>query len=108
VVSIGSTVPEQREVDPEVVRRADLIVADVPLEVSGETGDMIAAREAGVAFEHKLVALSDVVRGACVTRQRLDNIVMFKSIGSGLQDIAVSEMCYAKAIAANAGTALKL
>ena len=44
VVSIGSTVPEQREVDPEVVRRADVIVADVPDEVANETGDMIAAR----------------------------------------------------------------
>ena len=106
VVSIGSTVPEQREVDAEVVRRADLIVADVPHEVGDETGDMIAAREAGVAFEHKMVPLSDVARGACTIRQRSDNIVMFKSVGSGLQDIAVSEMCCAKAIAANAGTVL--
>ena len=108
VVSIGSTVPEQREVDPEVVRRADLIIADVPHEVDGETGDMIAARAAGVAFEHKMVALSDVVRGERTTRQRPDNIVMFKSVGSGLQDIAVSEMCCARARATNAGTVLTL
>ena len=46
IVSIGSTVPEQREVDPEVVRRADAIVADVTEEVAHETGDMIAARVA--------------------------------------------------------------
>jgi ornithine cyclodeaminase/alanine dehydrogenase len=108
VVSIGSTVPEQREVNAEVVRRADLIVADVPQEVSDETGDMLAAREAGVAFEHKLVPLSEVVRGQCAIRQHADNIVMFKSVGSGLQDIAVSEMCYAKARAANAGTVLPI
>lgn len=108
VVSIGSTVPEQREVDPEVARRADVIVADVPDEVARETGDMIAACAAGVAFEGKLVALADVVRGSRAVRQGRDNIVLFKSVGSGLQDIAVSEMCHAKARAAGVGVELPM
>jgi ornithine cyclodeaminase/alanine dehydrogenase len=108
VVSIGSTVPEQREVDPEVAGRADVIVADVPEEVSHETGDMIAARAAGVKFEHKLVALGDVVRGTRAVQQKRDNIVLFKSVGSGLQDIAVSEMCHAKAQAAGVGVELPM
>ena len=108
VVSIGSTVPEQREVDPEVANRADVIVADVPEEVSHETGDMIAARAAGVKFEHKLVALGDVVRGTRAVQQKRDNIVLFKSVGSGLQDIAVSEMCHAKAQAAGVGVELPM
>src|SRR5690349_7555813 len=46
VVSIGSTVAEQREVDPAVIERASVIVADVPGEVAHETGDMIAAKTA--------------------------------------------------------------
>lgn len=108
VVSIGSTVPEQREVDAEVVNRADVIVSDVVDEVAHETGDMIAAREAGVAFEHKLISLTDVVRGRVAARQHKDNIVLFKSVGSGLQDIAVSEMCYAAALRAGAGTELPI
>jgi len=103
VVSIGSTVPEQREVDPEVAARADVIVADVPEEVAHETGDMIAARAAGIAFEHKIVPLAEVVRGVRGVRQSRENIVLFKSVGSGLQDIAVSEMCHAKARAAGVG-----
>jgi alanine dehydrogenase len=108
VVSIGSTVPEQREVDADVIERAEAIVVDVLEEVAHETGDMIAAREAGVAFEHKLVTLGDVVRGRAVVRQRADNIVLFKSVGSGLQDIAVSGMCYERAVAAGAGTDLPM
>lgn len=108
VVSIGSTVPEQREVDPEVVARADVIVADAPEEVARETGDMIAAREAGVSFDHKLVPLADVVRGRLPVRQDRYNIVLFKSVGSGLQDIAVSELCYAKARAGGVGIALPI
>ena len=106
VVSIGSTVPEQREVDPDVAGGADVIVADVVEEVAHETGDMIAARKAGVAFESKLVALGDVVRGTRAVRQQRDNIVLFKSVGSGLQDIAVSEMCHARARAAGVGVEL--
>jgi alanine dehydrogenase len=108
VVSIGSTVPEQREVDHEVARRADVIVADVPDEVARESGDMIAARAAGVAFEGKLIALADVVRGSRAVKQGRDNIVLFKSVGSGLQDIAVSEMCHAKARAAGVGVELPM
>jgi alanine dehydrogenase len=108
VVSIGSTVPEQREVDPEVVGRADVIVADVPDEIAHETGDMIAARQMGVTFDEKIVSLADVVQGRVKVRQTADNIVLFKSVGSGLQDIAVSEMCWARAVEAGAGAVLPL
>lgn len=108
VVSIGSTVPEQREVDSEVVSRADVIVSDVPAEVAHETGDMIAARDAGVDFDRKIVSLGDLVCGRASVRQLPDNIVMFKSVGSGLQDIAVSEMCFAKAEQAGVGTLLPI
>jgi alanine dehydrogenase len=108
VVSIGSTVPEQREVDPEVIRRADRIVADVPDEVADETGDMIAAREAGIEFRGKIVALADLVQRRVDVKQKADNIVLFKSVGSGLQDIAVSEMCRAAAKKAGVGTLLPL
>ena len=106
VASIGSTVPEQREVDPEVVRRAHVIVADVPEEVAYETGDMMAARAAGVDFESRMIALSDLVCGREKVSQRVDDIVLFKSVGSGLQDIAVSELCLAKAREKGIGTVL--
>src|SRR5439155_8866120 len=48
VVSIGSTVREQREVDPEVLARADVVIADVLEEVLHDSGDLIAAAAAGV------------------------------------------------------------
>jgi ornithine cyclodeaminase/alanine dehydrogenase len=108
IVSIGSTVPEQREVDPEVVRRADTIVADVPAEVAQETGDMIAAREAGVDFDTKIVSLAELVQERVTVRQTADNNILFKSVGSGLQDVAVAEMCYARAKEANVGIALPM
>jgi len=106
VISIGSTLPEQHEVDPEVIRRAEVIIADVPDEVMHETGDMLAARAAGVEFDTKIVPLTDLVQGRCAARQTADNIILFKSVGSAVQDIAVSEMCYEKARQRGIGTRL--
>ena len=63
VVSIGSTLPEQREIDASVVDTCYLIVCDMPEEVIDETGDMIAARKGGVnQFEHKIASLDDAQR----------------------------------------------
>jgi ornithine cyclodeaminase/alanine dehydrogenase len=106
VVSIGSTVAEQREVDSEVVRRAGLIVCDIPHEVAEETGDMIAAAAEGVSFGSKIVSLSDLVRGRHPGRRDAREIVMFKSVGSGLQDIAVSELCLELARARGLGSTM--
>lgn len=92
VTSIGSTLPEQREVDTCVIERAALIVADMRAEVAHDTGDMLAATAAGVDFEPKLVALADVIGGRQALRARAADIVVYKSVGSALQDIVIAEM----------------
>jgi alanine dehydrogenase len=97
VVSIGSTLPEQRELDADAIRRADVIVADVPDEVGDETGDMIAAVAEGVAFAEKLVSLADVIGAAGAGRRADDSIALYKSVGSALQDVTVSELCLRRA-----------
>lgn len=104
VVSIGSTLPEQREVDEQVIARAALVVADMPEEVSHDSGDMIAATRAGVDFAAKLVPLSDLVAGKTIRRP--EDIVVYKSVGSGLQDIITAEMLLERARARGIGTAL--
>lgn len=106
VASIGSTLPEQIEVDPEVIRRASVIVADVPEEVMHQTGDMLAAAAAGVVFADKVVSLHDMVQGRRAVAQSADNIVLFKSVGSALQDMAVSELCLQQARSRCLGTVL--
>ncbi len=106
VASIGSTLPEQIEVDPDVICRAEVIVADVPAEVMHETGDLLAAARAGVAFADKVISLHDLVQGRRAAVQRADNIVLFKSVGSALQDMAVAELCLEKARSRGFGTEL--
>lgn len=99
IASIGSTVPEQREVDVSVVGACDLIVCDQVDEVVEETGDMIAAREAGLSFETKLAALSDLVPGRCADRLRHTRLPMVKTTGAAIQDLAVAELAFTRAVA---------
>jgi alanine dehydrogenase len=90
VCSIGSTIPQQREIDVSVVERCDLIVCDALDEVLDETGDMLAAHDAGVEFRHKSIALSDLLSGAAADRVDAARMPMFKSVGGGLQDVVVA------------------
>jgi ornithine cyclodeaminase/alanine dehydrogenase len=91
VVSIGSTTASQREVDISVVDRAELIVSDEPHELGRDTGDMIAATEAGIRFDHKLCSLYDLVQNKISPELCASDLVMFKSVGSALQDISFAE-----------------
>ncbi len=95
VVSIGSTLPEQREVDERTVARATCIIADMPEEVAHDTGDMLAATRAGVDFAGKLAPLSDFVGGLVSAGPQ--DIVLYKSVGSALQDVVIAEMLLVQA-----------
>ncbi|RJG10725.1 ornithine cyclodeaminase family protein [Massilia cavernae] len=97
VVSIGSTLPEQREVDEATMARAALIVADMPEEVAHETGDGLAASAHGVNIEEKLASLADVASGRTAGRRSPDDIILYKSVGSALQDVVIAEMLLHKA-----------
>jgi ornithine cyclodeaminase/alanine dehydrogenase len=106
VISIGSTLPEQREIDPACVARAALIVADMPEEVVHQTGDMIAARAAGVAFDDKLISLTELLSKGGRGRRGDEEILLYKSVGAAIQDIAVAELCYDGALASGELTRL--
>ncbi|WP_426139449.1 ornithine cyclodeaminase family protein [Pseudomonas sp. DWP3-1-2] len=97
VVSLGSTLPEQREVDADTMERAACIIADMPDEVLHDTGDAIAALSAGVKVAEKLIPLADLVSGRAHPRQNERDIVLYKSVGSALQDVVIAEMLYARA-----------
>lgn len=104
VVSIGSTLPEQREVDEQLISRAALIVADMPEEVAHDTGDMLAATRAGIDFSSKSVSLADFVSDP--SWRSADGILLYKSVGSALQDVVTAEMLLARARARRIGNEL--
>jgi ornithine cyclodeaminase/alanine dehydrogenase len=105
VVSIGSTLPDQREVDSSVVARAGLIVCDNVEEVLEESGDMLAARQDGHAPDAKCVSLNDLMAGKA---SRPSGVAMYKSVGSGLQDVVVAGMILDRARAAGLAAQLPI
>jgi alanine dehydrogenase len=94
--SIGSTAPEQREIDPEVWRRADRIALDT-LRLLHESGDARAAEEAGALDRSRIVELHRVVAGQAVGRSGPGQTTLYKSVGTGLQDIAAAWRIYQRA-----------
>lgn len=92
VISVGSTLPSQRELDTSVLRDAALIVSDEPHELLSGTGDLSAAATAGLDVTDKLFSLRALVRHEIEPKHfPEDSFALFKSVGSGLQDIAVAE-----------------
>jgi len=108
VISVGSTLPEQREVDAELLDRAHVIVADMVNEVLHDTGDALAAAEAGVNLATKTISLAELVAGRRPGRTHPDQIVVYKSVGSAVQDIAVAAMCLAEARRNGSGVPLPI
>jgi ornithine cyclodeaminase/alanine dehydrogenase len=108
IVSIGSTVPSQREIDVSVAERADLIVCDALEEVLEETGDMLAAKAAGIDIHAKSHSLADLMSGAIEAERAAACMPMFKSVGGGLQDIVVAEMVLTRALEAGLVTPLPI
>lgn len=102
--SVGTARRDQRELDVESFRRADRIVVDTREGVFGEAGDAVAA--ADVVDAGAVSELHEVVAGKAVSRSADDQITLFKSVGSGIQDIAIASVIYQRALAAGLGTDL--
>ena len=108
VVSIGSTVPEQREVDSATIARADVIIADARHEVLHETGDLLAAAADGIDATAKTASLADLIGGRHPGRERDDQIAVYKSVGAAIQDLAIASMAVAQAAKLGLGSYLPI
>lgn len=95
VNSVGTARRDQREIDPETFIRSDLIVVDTREGVFGEAGDAVVARDQ-VRMED-VHELCDLVAGKAAGRSRDDEITLFKSVGTGIQDIAMASVVFRKA-----------
>ncbi|BBD72056.1 ornithine cyclodeaminase [Sulfodiicoccus acidiphilus] len=86
VISID-TLPDRRELDPETLRRASMIVVDDLDEVMSAAGDVIHAVESGLIGKERIVPLKEVLR----ERKRVTgSLTVYKSVGFALLDCAAS------------------
>ena len=68
-----------------------------------ESGDGIAATQAGTLDAAKVAELHEVVSGRAPGRASAAEITLYKSIGTGLQDVAVAHAVYRQALARGPG-----
>lgn len=85
VLSIGSTIPSQRELDGDVLASASLVVVDTP-EVLEESGDALAALEQGLD-RTRVKVLGELLDDAPV---EFPQRTVYKSIGSPEQDVVLA------------------
>ena len=94
---IGSNWAHRREVDEQTVARADVVAVDALDQARLEAGDLLFAERAGLfSFAHA-VELGAIVAGATPGRRDATDVTFFKSLGIGLEDVAVAGLVYALA-----------
>jgi len=102
IAAVGADSQGKQELDPALVAAATLVV-DL-LEQCAEIGELQHALGAGLLTRERVHAeLADVVAGRRPGRTRLDEITIFDSTGTALQDVAAAVVVYEKARAAGRG-----
>jgi ornithine cyclodeaminase len=89
---VGAFTPAMREADAETMRRARIVVDTYDGALS-EAGDIVQAIAEGAIRQSDLAAdLSELARGARPGRQSAEEITLFKSVGTALEDLAAAEL----------------
>ncbi len=93
----GSNHWMRREIDADVVQRAELIVVDDLVQAKTECGDLIWPVERGLLRWEGVHELKEVVKGHVPGRPSDKAITLFESQGVALEDVAAATMVYRRA-----------
>jgi ornithine cyclodeaminase/alanine dehydrogenase-like protein (mu-crystallin family) len=89
--AVGNTRRQYAEADVPCFRNASLVVVDTPHALE-EAGELRQAVEAGALPESKRATLGQIVTGTAHIPDQ--GLVIFKSVGSALQDLALAARYY--------------
>jgi len=107
VAAVGADNPDKQELEPTLLASATLVV-DV-LDQCAEIGELHHALRAGVLTRERVHGeLADVVVGRRPGRTSREEITIFDSSGTALQDVAAATAVFEKASASGRGVVVKL
>jgi len=96
---VGGFTPEMREADDETMRRARIFV-DTREGALAEAGDIVQPMRAGIITEEDVAGdLFDLAQGGRAGRRFHDQITLFKSVGTALEDLAAAKLALDAAVA---------
>jgi ornithine cyclodeaminase/alanine dehydrogenase-like protein (mu-crystallin family) len=94
--AFGSYKPQMQEMDPVLMASSSLWVDDREMSLA-ESGDLIRPIELGLMkSEHIRGTLGELVNGKISGRRAPEEITIFKSVGTGIQDLAMAQFIYDK------------
>jgi ornithine cyclodeaminase/alanine dehydrogenase-like protein (mu-crystallin family) len=97
VNAMGANAANRREVDADCVLKASLVVTDHIEQAKMEAGEFIDLAKAGRFDWSSVKPLHEIVAGPPIERDA-NAITLFKSLGVGLEDLAVAEVIYQRAM----------
>lgn len=100
---IGSFTPSMQEADPFLFQRAKLVVDTCT--ALKESGDLIEPMERGFILD-PAYELANVVQNRIMVRRNQSDITIFKSVGTGLSDIAAARYFLSKSTQSAEGSSL--
>lgn len=104
ISAIGAYTLDMHELDFNIVKKADKIFVDSYESILSEAGDLISPLNSNIISESKLQnEIGDVINNKKIGRENEDEIIIFKSVGIGTQDIATAEIIYERAISKSIG-----
>jgi alanine dehydrogenase len=107
IAAVGADSSEKQELAPSLMASSAVIVDD--LAQCASFGDLRGAIAAGAMTEHDVRGtLGDVIAGVTMGRRSNDEVVIFDSTGTALQDVAAARIVYERAVAAGVGTRVML
>ena len=108
VMCIGACRPDQREMDPQLVKRGRLFV-DSRGAALVESGDIVMNVAAGLFDKsHVRGEVGELVLGRISGRVSDGDITIFKSLGMAVEDVVAADLVFRRASESGAGTELTL
>lgn len=102
VAAVGADNEEKQELDPRLLQ-ASKVVVDL-LDQCATIGDLHHALEQGLMTRAEVHAeLGEVIAGKKPGRTSVDEIIVFDSTGTALQDVASAAIVYERAVASERG-----
>jgi alanine dehydrogenase len=106
VNAAGSNRATAPEIDVETVRRSAIVAVEDVAQAKIESGDLLAAVDAGAFRWDDVVRLADIVAGRRTGRADETQITLFESLGVGIWDVAAASHVYDLSVAQRRGTEL--
>lgn len=105
VSCVGSYQPHMQEMDPVILERAGKIYFDSEEAVLSEAGDILIPLEDGTITKDDFTGdIGEVLNGKIIGRENEEEIIVFKTVGIGAQDLVTAQKIYERALEKNIGT----